>query len=378
MRNRNKGFTAPSGKMYKSESAYKRSLRAMFANTPSVKKKHFPKTVYTKEKKLEHKKLGNTTEIKDVSTKNYTTVTIEPKEDKYGKTRLDEKKETYRVTEVITEDPQAGIIRTVTAEEAGRYTPATVEYEIEKLPGGIETVTAHKNERNISSSTTTAIPLTSDEVRKAQLLDDFMEWDRTKDSEKRLSTRELITLAKELDLPTGGGKLKQVQPTFEKRIREEIKKKNIIDYKLQRELDNMNKQESAVIEKVSNTDPAPPIHNFKKNGLKITEEDKNYFQKINDSKIEPKKREIFLKELQIIHEKVNKKEKRGGMVQLQSIRPYLQEKGYNRFQQDAHLMDLERKRTIELQIASDPKAVQDETSVIVSPARGVINYVIWR
>ena len=244
-------FTAPNGQNFRSRASYLRSLRGRFAGLSYQSKKKFPKHTYTIELPAKHSKIGNTKEIKDVTTKKVTEVTIGPYERKNGSIELREQKDVKKVVTTLVDDPNAGVIYTATASEGSRYTPGNVEYEVEKLPDGTETVNSvAKDGRIVSSSQTSVLPVSSEDIRRAQLFSDFKAWDESKDPEKRLSVRELTALAKELDLPTGGGKLKHVQATFEKRIREKINSQHVLERQMQAEIDQIDRQEDNVLAQV--------------------------------------------------------------------------------------------------------------------------------
>ena len=75
---------------------------------------------------------------------------------------------------------------------------------------------------------------------------------------------------------------------------------------------------------------------------------------------------------------INTEERRGGMVPIPKLWDKLQIEGFSRNNFVSGLFELERKRIIELQTASDPKVVRGAEKAIKHSSRGLINYVIWR
>lgn len=88
--------------------------------------------------------------------------------------------------------------------------------------------------------------------------------------------------------------------------------------------------------------------------------------------------EDFPTRLKFHYGKINSEERRGGMVPIPKLWDSLKVEGFSRESFVNGLFELERKRIIELQTASDPKVVREAEKAIDHPSRGLINYVIWR
>ncbi len=86
----------------------------------------------------------------------------------------------------------------------------------------------------------------------------------------------------------------------------------------------------------------------------------------------------FTSELKNAYETINSNEGRGGMVPIPKLWDALSIIGVPRSQFEDELFRLEKERVIELQIASDPKLVNDKDKSIQHPSHGLLNYVVWR
>lgn len=78
------------------------------------------------------------------------------------------------------------------------------------------------------------------------------------------------------------------------------------------------------------------------------------------------------------YDRINDQDRRGGMVPLPPIWDELSKASISWDAFVKGLRDLERKRTIELQIASDRRNVKDADKAIDDPVRGLLYYLVWR
>jgi len=208
------------GRRYSSRRAFIRQMRGMFASLPQAQRKKV-RPIIIRDTRPQKKTVQVTgRNWKDVSSTIEKETTLAPKEQKNGSVVLQESNQTYRVSESTYQDPDTkDTIRIATAEEASRYTPSELDYHYEDMGNGVTQVNATKGERIVSSSVTTVSAPQERNEKIFYLEDKFKKWQQDKKVENRLSSKELGILAKELNIPTGGGKLKHYKVTMEKRLK---------------------------------------------------------------------------------------------------------------------------------------------------------------
>lgn len=223
-----RSFTAPSGRIFRSQAHYKRSLRGTFANLNQAQRKNFKTQTYFTTRKEKTKILGNKKNIKQAEIETVKVTTLKSvKED--GKYKLKEKNEVARVANITKEDDDGNITEIVESEESSRYTPSKVQYEVESLDDSVVQVNASKDGRIVKSTTITTIPSETERVRQTDLEDRFLEFYRTSpkkranlDPKIELSVREKVDLAKRLGgIPTGAPTHRKLTPKIKKRFEEQ-------------------------------------------------------------------------------------------------------------------------------------------------------------
>lgn len=211
---KHRGFTAPNGKSYKSERAYKRSLRGMFAGMNQSQRSRFRPVTYGKIRDEKVKTSGNKAQLNRVETQTVQVTTIESKKQPNGKYKLVESKDTQRM-DVVNKSDKFGHTTIIEQEEGSRYTPSKIHYEVDNLgDGSIAINGVTKDGREVKKTIINQIPTSSNEERLNKLENKFVDWKVTKDPDKRLSVAELRILAKEYGIKSAG----ITQPTLEKRI----------------------------------------------------------------------------------------------------------------------------------------------------------------
>ena len=88
--------------------------------------------------------------------------------------------------------------------------------------------------------------------------------------------------------------------------------------------------------------------------------------------------EEFRKKLKERYDKINLNEQKGGMVPIPSLKNEFKEENLTEDHFKKYLFNLERKRVIDLQIASDRKGIPNPELGIDDKVRGLIYYVVWR
>ena len=86
----------------------------------------------------------------------------------------------------------------------------------------------------------------------------------------------------------------------------------------------------------------------------------------------------FLDDLKHHYDWINTRERKGGMVPIPGLWDMLKKDGYKREDFENGLFELEKNRTIDLQVASDHKLLKEPEKAIKHSKRGYINYVVWR
>ncbi|MFQ5531976.1 MAG: hypothetical protein ACE5ES_05145, partial [Candidatus Nanoarchaeia archaeon] len=282
--------------------------------------------------------------INKVETHTVTNVTVKP--DPRHK-RLETEKRTERFNIVDKTDPELGNITIIESEEASRYTPSSVNYEIDNIDNSAVQITAtsKKDDRPVKSTIVTTKPNLSKEAEKLSLQENFIIYQKTKDEDKRLSVRELVSLAKHLNestenegrkpIPTGAPERRKL----ETRIKKELERKGV-DFT---QPASKPKTEDKTVSK-KNTSDQP------KQGKQVKQpKEPKQKQNLTMDVIKQTKQELFKRTYP------NRKVSRTIITPLPDLYKELNKKGYSNTQIDNKIKELVKKEKIELQIASDKK-----------------------
>jgi len=223
---KSRGFISPNGRRFKSQAAYKRSLRGAFANMNQSQRKNFKSQTYFTTRKEKTKIVGvNKKDIKtaDIETVKITTMKSKKEGDKY---KLKEEIQTARVSNISKEDKDGNLTEIVESEESSRYTPSKVEYTVENLDDDVVQVSAKSDGRTVKSTLITSQRSESTAVREADLEDRFLEYYKTPAKDRKnlpddveLSVREKVSLAKIFgDIPTGAPTHRKLTPKLKKKF----------------------------------------------------------------------------------------------------------------------------------------------------------------
>ena len=227
-RTKSGGFTSPNGRRFKSQAAYKRSLRGAFANMNQSQRKNFKPQSYFTTRKENSKIVGvNKKDIKvaDIETVKITTMKSVKEGEKY---KLKEDIQTARVTGISKEDKDGNITEIIESEESSRYTPSKVDYIVENLDDNVVQISAERDGRTVKSTTITSQPSQTTAVREADLEDRFLKYYKTPSKDRKnlpddveLSVREKVSLAKIFGgIPTGAPTHRKLTPKLKKKFEE--------------------------------------------------------------------------------------------------------------------------------------------------------------
>jgi len=223
-RPKSSGFISPNGRRFKSQAAYKRSLRGAFANMNQSQRKNFKTQTYFTTRKEKSKIVGiNKSDIKNASIETVKVTTIKSKKEG-SRYKLKEVTQTARVVGINKEDKDGNLTEIIESEESSRYTPSKVEYTVENLDDNVVQVTAKSDDRTVKSTLISTQPSVTSKVREADLEDRFIQYYKTPFDERKnlpddveLSVREKVSLAKILgDIPTGAPTHRKLTPKLKK------------------------------------------------------------------------------------------------------------------------------------------------------------------